>query len=242
MIALIIIIAVFTIISLIPISFGVLFRLNEGENDIEITLKYGFIQIRLPEKKEKPAKPDKPDKPKKQEQPQKKEKSGPDVGKLVSFAWDERAKIKRMIAALLGYVLKHMIKIKLLRIRLVMGFDDAMQTALIYGAANAFVFNTVGLMDRHMRLGKHSISLKPAFNEPHIFTEDEAIITTCIFNALALAVIALRYAVPIYLDFRRCVCKANSKKDIRREQKAEWRKNKNGKSDQRSDTNSDRLA
>lgn len=211
MIALIIILAVFTVISLIPISFGVRFRLHGNEKDLDITLKYGFIQIRLPEKKEKPAEPEKPEKPKEQEQPKKKEKSSPDIGKLVSFAWDERAKIKRMIAALLSYILKRMIKIKMLKIRLVMGFDDAMQTALIYGATNAMVFNTVGLMDRHMRLGKHSINLKPAFNEPHIFTEDEAIITTCIFNALALAVIALRYAVPIYFDFRRCFRKAKGK-------------------------------
>ena len=86
------------------------------------------------------------------------------------------------------------------------------------------------------------ISLKPVFNEPHIFTEDEAIITTCIFNALVLAVIALRYAVPIYFDFRRCVCKANSKQVPRREKNVEWRMKKNGKSDQRPDTNSDRLA
>ncbi|MBR0365968.1 MAG: hypothetical protein IJH94_04115, partial [Clostridia bacterium] len=78
MTALIIVAAVFAVlavISLIPISFGVRFRLHGDEKDIDIMLKYGFIQIRLPQKKEQA---EEADKPKEKEPPQKKEKKNKD--------------------------------------------------------------------------------------------------------------------------------------------------------------------
>lgn len=198
-----IIAAVITLLSLIPISCGIYFRWQESETDFDLELKYGFIKIKLPlsgEKQEK--KPEKkPDKEKSEPKPKKKPKKVLDIDAIVSFAWDSRDRIKRLIAAVLGYIIKRMIKINKLKIRLVIGLDDAMQTALVFGAVNSVIFGAVGLMDRRMRLGDHSVNLKPAFNEPHIFTEDEAEIRTCIFNALALAAVALWYALPLVVSF-----------------------------------------
>lgn len=194
--------AMIALLLLIPIKCRVYFRYDD-EAETSFELFYGFIRIRLPEPKEKPEKDkkkeEKEDKPEKEEKPKKK----PDPNKLISLAWDNRDGIKRLIYAVLGYIFKHLIKINRLKIKLVIGVDDAMQTALIFGAASAFIFNVVGVMDKTMRLARHSTDLKPAFNDPHIFTEDEAVISTSIYHIIAVAVIALRYAVPLYMKFRK---------------------------------------
>ncbi|MBQ3427797.1 MAG: DUF2953 domain-containing protein [Clostridia bacterium] len=235
------------VISLIPISCGIYFRWHESETEFDLELKYGFIKIKLPRggDKQKPKKEPEKEKPKKEKpekEAEKKPKKKLDIGAIVSYAWDSRAKIKRLIAAVLGYIIKRMIKINKLKIRLVIGLDDAMQTALIFGAANSVIFGAVGLMDRYMRLGSHSVKLKPAFNEPHIFTEDEVEISTSIFNVLALAVVALWYALPLIWGFVKMLLQ--NKKDNKKEQNTEQKMEglKNGKSDQGTDTNRDNLA
>ena len=224
------ILVVLAVIMLIPISCGIYFRWHESETDFDLELKYSFIKIKLPRggKKQKPEeKPKKEPAPKPEEKPKKK----PDTGMIISFAWDSRDRIKKLIAAVLGFIIKRMIKIPKLKIRLVIGLDDAMQTALVFGAANSVIFGAVGLMDRHMRLGSHSVNLKPAFNEPHIFTEDEAEIRTCIFNVLALAAVALWYAMPLIVGFVRLLLQSKKQmKETEREIKNGGLKN--GKSDQ----------
>lgn len=190
-----------TFLFLIPIKAFVYFRYNDAP-ELEYELRYGFIKIKLPERGKVSKKAeDMPEKPPQEEHTETRKES--DTKNITVFIWNERGRIKRMLTSVLGYISKHAIKINKLKIKLVIGFDDAMQTALIYGGACAAVFNFAGFMDRNMRLGSHSINLKPVFGEPHVFTEDEAVISTCILNIIILAMIALRYFIPILWKFRR---------------------------------------
>lgn len=196
-----IILAVMIFLSLIPIRLNLYFRYNNGATH-SLSLRYGFIRINLPrgdkKKEEKPQLNEAEAKPK-----EKRNQAAPKPGEIIAFVFDNRAAIKKMIYSVLGYMFKRAIKINKLKIKLVTGVEDAMQTALIFGAESAFIFNTIGALDKLMRIDKHSIDLKPAFNNPHIFAETEDELSTNIFNVLAIAVIALRHAIPLYFRFRK---------------------------------------
>ncbi|MCH5211978.1 MAG: DUF2953 domain-containing protein [Oscillospiraceae bacterium] len=200
-----IIIAVFAILFSIPISCRFYFRYhNEIEQDF--SLKYGFIRIggpkkdRQPDKKETVQK-DKTDKKEKNKEDKKENKKAVSPKDIIAFVRENISAIKETIYAVLGYMFKRMVKINKLRIKLVLGVDDAMETALIFGAASAFIFNVIGVMDRKMRLKKHITEIKPAFDDPHIFAETEIKLSTSIGRIIMLAIIALRHSVPLLIKF-----------------------------------------
>lgn len=213
-----IIAAVIALLLLTPIRLRFWLTYN-NEAEGGLSLKYGFIPLfskDIPDEGGGEDKPEakKPEKDKKDgtEPGAKKEKKQISPMEILGFAKRNMTAIKRLIGAVLKFVLTRSIKLDRLRLRLVMGVDDAMNTAMIFGAASALVFNTVGLIDRHMRLGSHSINIKPAFNEPHIFADIETVVSTCIFNLLAIVAIALWHAAPIAWRFRKEIIK-NGKSD-----------------------------
>ncbi len=200
------VIAVLALATLLPISVRFYLQYNvdvEGILVVKYTMFPIFTMMIPPEETEKAKKPEKPKKPKQydKERKFKDTKKRIDIKEVLGFLYRNRSGIKRTIVEVLHYTITRSIKIKMLKLRLVMGVEDAMDTAMIFGAASGVIFNIVGLLDRHMRLGKHDVNIKPAFNEPHIFAETDVVISTCIFNFLVIGVIAIRYATPIAIRF-----------------------------------------
>ncbi len=188
--------AFIVIIMLIPVTFNIYFRYN-NELEKSISVKYGFIRIPL-----RRGGGDKPDKP--EPVGGAKNKTGKlSASAAVEFVRREKERVLNMISAVLGYMFGWMIKIKKLNIKLVIGVEDAMDTALIFGSASAVIFNILGIIDNKTRLCEHNADIKPAFNNPHVFAELDAVICTNIFHAAALAVIALRHALPIYVRLKK---------------------------------------
>ena len=204
-----VIIAVFAVLFSIPISCVFYFRYN-NEIEHELSLKYGVIKIGIPEKRQKPKKkaPEQADKKK-----DKKNKKTVSTKDIIAFGRDNIKAVKETIYAVLGYMFKKAVKINKLKIKLVFGVDDAMETALIFGAVSAFIFNVVGVIDRKMQLKKHIIEIKPAFENPHIFAETEIILSTSIGRIIMIAIIALWHGVPLLIKFR----KINKGSDTREE-------------------------
>ncbi|MGM9936720.1 MAG: DUF2953 domain-containing protein [Candidatus Ornithomonoglobus sp.] len=194
-----IIIAVLAIIFFIPIKCAAYISYTNNTLDQSLDLKYGFIRIRLPEKKEKVSEAVE----KSAEDADKEAEDKPDKVKLaVSFARGNIAEIKEAVYKILGYMFRRAVTINLLDIKLIFGTEDAMQTGLLFGAAAAFIYNVLGVMDKKMRLRKHREEVKPDFKNPHIFAELEAIITTNLFNIAVLAVIFLRCFLPLYKKYK----------------------------------------
>ena len=205
-----IIIAVFALLFSIPVSCDFYFRYN---NEIyqELSLRYGFIKIGIPEKRQDPE--DTKDNSKNPEKSKKTEKKAGSTKEIISFGRDNLKAVKETIYAVLGYMFKKAVKINKLKIKLVFGVDDAMETALIFGAVSAFIYNVIGVMDRNMRLKKHITEIRPAFNNPHIFAECGIKISTSIGRVVVLAIIALWHAVPLLIRYR----KLNKGSDTREE-------------------------
>ena len=207
------VIAVLALATLLPISVRFYLQYNvdvEGILVVKYTMFPIFTMMIPPEETEKAKKPEKPKKPKQydKERKLKDTKKRIDIKEVLGFLYRNRSGIKRTIVEVLHYTITRSIKIKMLKLRLVMGVEDAMDTAMIYGAASGVIFNIVGLLDRHMRLGRHDVNIKPAFNEPHIFAETDVVVSTSIFNFLVIGAIAIRYATPIAIRFWKEIMKS----------------------------------
>lgn len=189
--ALIIILSIlllFAVILLIPIRIKIYLRYESGRFSSDFEIKYGFITVKLPKKKKKEKVGDNKEKKKSEKKPPK-----------ITFAYlKTNAKtIKRLIKDTAGYAVKKLISFKSFKLKAVIGTDDAMNTALAYGASSAFLYNTVGFMDRKIRMKNIDIDFKPDFGEEKIFIEFESIIKTKIYNVLGLALLVLRRALPL---------------------------------------------
>lgn len=199
------VIAILALATLLPISVRFYLQYNVDVEGI-LVVKYTMfpiftLPIPPPEEQEKNEKPKKKPKQYDKEKKFKDTKKRIDIKEVLGFLYRNRSPIKRTIVDVLHYTITRSIKIKMLRLRLVMGVEDAMDTAMMFGAASGVIFNIVGLLDRHMRLGKHDVNIKPAFNEPHIFAETDVIISTCVFNFLVIGAIAIKHATPIAIRF-----------------------------------------
>lgn len=167
----------------VPLSMRVFIFYDVNDRYAGLTFRILGINIHKPKRKTN----------KQKEETHQKEPETKSAGKteeILSFARNNIEEIKDLVYDILGYMYKHLIRIKKLKLHLIIGTDDAMDTALIYGAVAAFVFNAVGVMDRHMRLISHDINIKPDFKKPNIFVEFEAIISTNIFHLIVLFIIA----------------------------------------------------
>lgn len=167
----------------VPLSMRVFIFYDVKDRYAGLTFKISGISIHKPKRK----------KQKQKEEPHQSEpeqKSADKTLEILSFAKNNIEDIKNLVYDVLEYVYKYLIKIKKLKVHLIVGTDDAMDTALIYGAVAAFVFNAVGVMDRHMRLKSHDINIKPDFKKTNIFVEFEAIISTNVFHLIILLIMA----------------------------------------------------
>lgn len=181
-----IIIAIIGLIILLPITAVISFSVNSDEN--EITIRYLFLKLKILPAGEKK---DKPKKDKKEEKPKKDSKG------FVSSVWVSRSEIKWGVSKLLYYVIHNAIIVKELNISAQFGFDNPMNTGLASGALNAVVYNIIGLLDRHARLKKWSVDLKPDFDNICMLAGVYCKLRTRIAHVFPLIVILLRTFIKI---------------------------------------------
>lgn len=183
-----IILAIILICVHIPVRIRIYAKYENSEfvNDYEI--KYGFITVKRRKKKDKSKSEEKP-------KPEKKTKSSP--LETIKFIKQNIKEIKRLVTDVTGYATKKTIRFEKFHLYSRIGVSNAMHTALYYGTASAFLYNTIGAMERIIRMDNIEIDFQPDFTEPKIFIESESIIRTKIYNVSGLAWLILRRAIPI---------------------------------------------
>ena len=184
-----IIIAFIALLLHIPVRIKVYAKYENREFTNDYIVKYGFITIKKRKIKEKK------DAVQKEEKADKKEKTSP--LNAIKFIKENIDDIKRLITDVVGYTAKKLIRFESFSIDACVGTDDAMNTALIYGGASAFLYNAVGVLERNVKMNGIQINFQPDFTAPQIFIEFQCIIKTRIHNVLGLAFLALRRALPL---------------------------------------------
>lgn len=174
MIALIIvsgIAALIAVLLLIPLYISIRYVYNEKSGIARIHLKYLWFRINLvPRSKKKNA-----EKTKKKKKTDGAKKEGMTVSKLKGYAqsvvavWDD-------ICEVLEILTKKAVCIKELGVYSKFGFDDPMTTGLVTGAANAFVYNIISVIDNNSNLERYNVSLNPDFDNPQLSVRLQSII------------------------------------------------------------------
>lgn len=188
LIVLLIIIAIFALLLFIPVRIKIYAKYENSKFVHDYRIKYGFITVKKRAKKGGKKQPDKNPKPKSDK---------PSPLAVIRFVKDNAELVKRFVTDVVGYTTKKLVRFDKFNATAVLGTDDAMDTALIYGGASAFLYNTVGFMERKIRMKNIMIDFKPDFTEPKIFIEFQSIIRTKIYNVIGLAWIALLRAMPL---------------------------------------------
>lgn len=182
------ILLLFAVALLIPVRIKIYFRYEGNSFSYDFKLKYGFITVKSPKKKKK----------EKGEKIKSKKKSEKKTLRITFSYLKTNAKaIKRLIKDTAGYAVKKLIVFQAFKLKAVIGTDDAMNTALLYGASSAFLYNTVGVMDKKIKMKNIDIDFKTDFCDEKIFVEFESIIKTKIYNVLGLALLVLGRALPL---------------------------------------------
>ena len=184
-----IIIAFIALLLHIPVRIKVYAKYENREFINDYIIKYGFITIKKRKTKEKK------DVPRKEEKADKKEKTSP--LNTIKFIKENIDEIKCLVTDVVGYTTKKLIRFESFLLDACVGTDDAMNTALIYGGASAFIYNAVGVLERNVKMNGIRINFQPDFTESKIFIEFQCIIKTRIHNVLGWAFLALRRALPI---------------------------------------------
>lgn len=195
LVVILIILSVIALIGFIPLRMRVYIKYENREMTKTYVIKYGFLKIIDSNKRKRKSKSknkikdddNKSDKPKNKKSP----------SDVIAFAKNNSEHIKRLVNDVVKYIAKKLVRVEKLRIDARIGTDDAMNTALIYGASSAFLYNTIGVMDKHTKILGIDIKYTPNFNEPEIFVEFESIIKTKLHNVFMLALIALLRVWPI---------------------------------------------
>ena len=188
-IIILLIIALVILLSIIPIRIKLYAKYENSEFINAFKIKYGFITVK--KRKEKSKNKD----IKKGDKSEKKKKQSPKT--VIKFIKENIKEIKRLITDVLGYTAKKAVKIEKFSLTAVSGTDDAMETALIYGTASAFLYNTVGVLEKQVKVKNIMIDYQPDFTEEKIFIDFTCIIKTKIKNIIGLALLAIRRAIPI---------------------------------------------
>ncbi len=191
MTAIIIILSIIAFIAVlinIPVRVKIYVKYDNSEFVNDYKIKYGFITIK--KKKQKSHNETKTD-----SAPKKKTKNKP--SNIIRFIKTNIKDIKRLISDVLKYTSKKLVIIEMLSLKSHIGTDDAMNTALSYGSASAVLYNSLGVLEKQVKIKHIDIDFQPDFTQEKIFIEFTSIIRTKIYNVFGLAVLALSRAWPI---------------------------------------------
>lgn len=163
------IIVLMTILLFLPLYINIRYVYSEKSGKTQISLKYLWFKIDLVPRKKK----SKSKKKEKTDTEDNKKSISADTVKgyinTVSAVWDDICKI-------LDILIRKAVNIKELSIYSKFGFDDPMLTGLVTGAANAFIYNMVSVIDTQSNLERRNISLNPDFDNPQLSVRIHSII------------------------------------------------------------------
>ncbi|MCD8391094.1 MAG: DUF2953 domain-containing protein [Firmicutes bacterium] len=190
------IITLIIILLLVHIKVKIAFSYSEDENNAEIEIRYLFFRLKLAPKSCEEKKPKKPRKPKKEEA----EKKPREKGKLIEdfkFFAEIYEDLKDLLGKFLSYFLTRALRIYSLNISAEIGFEEAMQTGVAVGAANAAVYGVVASIERNMRLEDYNVNIYGNFESKCIKLGINCILGTNIMRVLILLFTVLGGAVKI---------------------------------------------
>ena len=196
---LLIIIVLLLIICLIPANLNLRFAYNETQTDCEIKLKFLFFKFVIFPKAEAEKKVKKKEKPKK-EKP-KKEKPKKDIKSTLSLVKDMYRTVLDAVGNILSYVDNHQIAVKTIRISARLGLGDSAATGMATGVAYAFVYNTIGWISRHTKLGSYTVNIEPNFNTKHIDAGVFCVFRSNLLKIIALCVFLVKEALKVIIIF-----------------------------------------
>ena len=189
LVVILIIIAILAMLLFIPVRIKIYAKYENSNFVHDYKIKYGFITVKKKSSKQAG------NKQKKRSDKPKKDKTTPLA--IIRFIKSNIESVKKLVADVTSYTTKKLIRFDKFKLNAVLGTDDAMNTGLTYGAASAFLYNTIGFIERKVTMKNISIDFQPDFTEPKIFIEFESIIRTKIYNVIGLAWIALLRAMPL---------------------------------------------
>lgn len=183
-----IIVAVIMLILLIPVDCIVDISINDDGNKSSITVKYGFIKIKLlpNEKKVKPEK--EPKKETGEAEEVQKEKN--DIGAILTLLKTIYNELSERIFGFIDHFFRHTLRIKELNISAVFGLGDPMYTGIVTGGAYSVVYAVLSGIDNHTRLDKWHVSLEPDFENKCLSAGVYCKIRTRILYVLKLGMMA----------------------------------------------------
>lgn len=155
------VISVLLLLLVIPIKIAVSLDRDAVKNDTSVTLKYGFIKMRLYPPKNKTKKKDSGD-----ENEQVKE------NKEFSFE-EKKAELEKYIqifgivksdaGKILERLTKQAVYFDIIEINSKFGFENAMHTGIFTGIYNGFVYSILGFIHHNTKLKDMKVELQPVF-------------------------------------------------------------------------------
>lgn len=183
LIILAVITAFLALICLIPISLKVRFAYDENSADAEIRLEYLFFKFVIYPKAEKSKKEKKKKKAADEEDGPKEESNKKNMLTMAKSIYRD---VFDAAGNVLSYIDRHRITVDRLNVSAHFGFEDSALTGMAAGAANAFIYNTVGWISRHTKLGRYKVYIEPDFDRELIQAG-----IYCVFKANAAKITAL---------------------------------------------------
>lgn len=154
---LLIVFAVVMLVLTVPIDCIFDFSYGEKQTNGTIYLKYAFLKLKLY--------PNTPVERTEEKTEDTDNKGDNKVVGTISFIRESFSMLKKDILSLLDYLAENAIGIKELNVSANIGTGNPMYTGIVYGTANAVVYNAVGVIDRNLKLDKRNISLEADFDK-----------------------------------------------------------------------------
>ena len=185
--------ALFIVLFSVRISVDISFSADKGSSsEYAAELRYWFLRFKILPKEKAAVKAE--DKKTGGEEKPKKKRSVQSPLRLLKEVYPD---LKDGLFKILGYILTKAVTINELNISADFGFDDPSKTGMTTGAAYAAVYNIIGLLDKHMKLRKRTVSIDPDFDEEKMKIGVFASLYTNMWHILAIGGIFIKTAVKI---------------------------------------------
>ncbi len=166
----VLIITLIAIVLLVPLTIEVEYKKNVTENKVTAKVKYMGITIDL--LKRQPNQKHKADKPQKEA----KKLSFSEVKQAIEKGSDIFSEIREDIVHILEYLSRRAVRVNLIKLHIVFGFDDAMYTGMMTGLLNGVAYNVLGLLHHHLTIQKWDVVIQPDFYTARFDIETQGIL------------------------------------------------------------------
>lgn len=167
--------AVIALIVFIPVDVAFSVSYTEKKAGVRLVLKYFPVKIKILPSEKKEKKEKKEDKPEKEK---KKKTNKQPLSQTLDFAKAVFEETRHDIAELIRHLFRRTLMVKKFYVKAVIGMDNPMITGISYGAANAFIYGLLGLIENHSVLGKWNVELGTDFESGATDAQADIVIRT----------------------------------------------------------------